>query len=246
MWQNIFFEACPDSLFQYKYDDSYFYVKCEIFSQKFTDGNVYACCGSSKLNLGTLKGSQGLLSLDKSYPLAYLRSHGIEINNLTHFSLSAPDGFYINSNLLSAPDPAITRAEKLLSSMSRPASPGEADEHIHQIRQLTLNLPKENLPFLPEYEWYRVSDIKQTFSLSAIEHIVFTPSFMQSFVRSGCWFLGDCSNTNIFALCIATDSSFPNPMENALDCCRTFPTISALYCVVGIGLFEDGQYFCKI
>lgn len=246
MWQNVSFEKGYEILFEYKYDDEFFCIKCRLNQAKFDGGIVYACRESERLSLGTLKKDEFALSLEKSYPVSFLRSQGIEPEALTHFAIQSQSGDELTSSPLKSTDPAIERAEKILKSMSSAPSPDDAEAHINLVHKSAQALSKEKLPFLTEFTWHRVDDIKQTFSLSAIEHIVFTPAFMQSFVRSGCWLLGTGDEKNVFAMCIATDSSFPNPMQNALDCCSTFATENALYCVIGIGLYDDGQYFCRL
>lgn len=246
MWQNVSFEKGYEILFEYKYDDDIFCIKCRLNQAKFDGGIVYACHEDKRLSLGTLKKDEFALCLEKSYPVSFLRSQGIEPEALTHFAIQSQSGDELTSSPLKSTDPAIERAEKILESMSSSPSPDAAEAHINLVHKSAQALSKEKLPFLTEFTWHRVDDIKQTFSLSAIEHIVFTPAFMQSFVRSGCWLLGTGDEKNVFAMCIATDSSFPNPMQNALDCCSTFATENALYCVIGIGLYDDGQYFCRI
>ncbi len=246
MWQNVSFEKGSEILFKYKYDDDIFCIKCRLNLPEFDGGSVFACYGSERLSLGTLKKDEFAMSLEKSYPVSFLRSQGIDPEELTHFAIESQSGVALASFPLKSTDPAIERAEKILESMSSSPSPDAAEAHINFVHGSAQALSKETLPFLTEFTWHRVDDIKQTFSLSAIEHIVFTPAFMQSFVRSGCWLLGTSEKKNVFAMCIATDSSFPNPMQNALDCCRTFATENALYCVIGIGLYDDGQYFCRL
>jgi|GEM_PF-6472424 len=246
MWQNVSFEKGYEILFKYKYDDEFFCIKCRLNQAKFDGGTVYACHEGERLSLGTLKKDEIALCLEKSYPVSFLRSQGIDPESLTHFEIESLSGDILASFPLKPTDPAIERAEKILESMSSTPSPDDAEAHINLVHVTAQELSKEKLPFLTKFTWHRVDDIKQTFSLSAIEHIVFTPAFMQSFVRSGYWLLGTSDAKNVFAMCIATDSSFPNPMQNALDCCRTFATENALYCVIGIGLYDDGQYFCKL
>lgn len=248
MWHNIGFEDIPDAFFQYKYDTDYFYVKCELYAPNLSGSRVYVCSGSNKLSLGTLSESGALLTLDKSYPLTFLRSHEIDAANLSHFSIELPQGSPVNSYPLSSPDPALLRAQKILDSMPHTEYAGIGEENICRIHRTLSSLNQQSLPFESDFTWYIVDDIKQTFSLSSIRHIVFTPAFMQSFAVYGHWFFGVCDIREIFAVCIKSDDSLPNPMSNALDCDITFPSDlpSEHYHIVGIALYDEGQYFCKI
>ncbi|MBR2404138.1 MAG: hypothetical protein IKA95_00560 [Clostridia bacterium] len=246
MWQNVSFEKGSEILFEYKYDDEILCIRCRLNQADFDGAMVYACYGSEKFLLGTLKKDEFALRFEKSYPMSFLRSHGIKPEALTHFEIQSHSGDVLTSFPLKPTDPAIERAEKILESMSSSPSPEDAEAHINLVHKSVQALSKEKLPFASEFIWHKVDDIKQTFSLSAIEHIVFTPAFMQSFIKSGCWFLGTGNAKNVFAMCIATDSSLPNPMQNALDCCQSFKAENALYCVIGIGLYDDGQYFCRL
>jgi len=246
MWQNVSFEKGYEILFEYKYDDDILCVRCRLNQANFDGAMVYACYGSKRFSLGTLKKDEFALRFEKSYPASFLHSHGIYADAITHFAIQSQNGDELISLPLSSADPAIERAEKILESMSSSPNPEKAEAHINLVHQSVQALVKEKLPFASEFIWHRVDDIKQTFSLSAIEHIVFTPAFMQSFIKSGCWFLGTGNAKNVFAMCIATDSSLPNPMQNALDCCQSFKAENTLYCVIGIGLYDDGQYFCRL
>lgn len=248
MWHNIGFEDFPDAFFQYKYDTDYFYVKCELYAPRLSGGRVYACSGSNKLCLGTLAESGALLTLDKAYPLTFLRSHEIDTDNLSHFSIELPGCPPANSYLLSAPDPAVSRAQKLLDSMPHIAHAGIAEENICRIHHTLSALSQHSLPFVSDFTWYIIEDIRQTFSLSSIGHIVFTSAFMQSFAMYGQWFFGVCDTRELFAVCIKSADSLPNPMSNALDCDVTFPADlpNETYHVVGIALYDDGQYFCRV
>ncbi len=246
MWNNISFRSCLDAFFQYKIEDDMFLIKCELYCPSLTGGKVYAHNDDTKCCLGSLKYDKGLLLLDRTYPMSFLISNGIQKDEITHFSIETSGGDVITSYPLNSVGNTLDEAQKLLDKMKDAPSKDKAREISNEIKQKICTLKKDALPFLPEFEWYRVEDRKEGFSSSAIRHIVFSPQFMQCFEFSGCWFIGYSEKNNVFALSIKGNSYLPNPMENALDCCVSFDAEKEKYYVVGIGLYDDGQYFVRL
>ena len=246
MWNNISFKSCSDAFFQYKFEDDMFLIKCELYCPSLTGGKVYAHNGDTKCCLGSLKYDKGLLLLDRTYPISFLNSNGIQKDELTHFSIETSGGDIILSYPVNSVGNTLDEAQKLLDKMKDAPSKDKAREITNGIKEKICTLKKETLPFLPDFEWYRVENTRETFSLSAIRHIVFSPPFMQNFEISGCWFIGYNEKNNIFALSIKSKASLTNPMENALDCCVSFDGEGEKYYVVGIGLYDDGQYFVRL
>lgn len=246
MWNNISFKSCSDAFFQYKIEDDMFLIKCELYSPSLTGGKVYAHSGDTRCCLGSLKYDKGLLLLDRTYPISFLISNGIQKDAITHFSIETSGGDIISSYPLDSFGNTLDEAQKLLDKMKDAPAKDKAQQVSDEIKQKIRTLKKEALPFLPDFEWHRVDDINDAFSLSAIRHIVFSPPFIQSFENSLYWLFGYNEKENIFAVCIKSKSFLPNPMENALDCCVSFDTEKEKYYVVGIGLYDDGQYFVRL
>ncbi len=246
MWNNVSFISCPDAFFEYKFDGDMFMINCELYSAHLTGGKVRVHADGAVCELGSLKYDRGLLLLERTYPISFLRSNGIETEKITHFSIEASDGEIIASYPLGTLGNTLDDAQKLLDKMKAP-SVGEDSKIIAQeIRQKIKKLKKETLPFMPDFVWHRVDDIHETFSLSAIRHIVSDSSFVHCFKESGFWLVGYMQGEDIFAVCIKGEDSLQNPMENALDCCVGFEAEGKTYYVVGIGLFDDGQYFVRV
>ena len=244
MWNNISFKACSDAFFQYKIDGDLFFIKCELYNPSLKGGKVRVHSKSSECELGSFKSDRGLLLLDKTYPVSFLVSNGIEADAITHFSIETSDGNVILSEMPNELINTLENAKNLLDKMKDAPSYEMAQSIINEIKIKISSFKKETLPFLKDFEWHRVEDIKEVFSLSAIRHIVFSPSFLQSFEKSGFWLMG--YRDNIFAICIKGEKDLPNPMENALDCCVSFEENENLYYAVGLGLFDDGQYFLRL
>ncbi len=246
MWNNISFKSCSDAFFQYKIEDDMFLINCELYNPSLTGGKVYAHNGDTKCCLGSLKYDKGLLLLDRTYPISFLNSNGIQKDEITHFSIETSIGDNILSYPLDSAGNTLDEAQKLLDKMKDTPSKNKAREISNETKEKICTLKKETLPFLPDFEWYRVENTREAFSLSAIRHIVSSPSFMRSFENSRCWFIGYSEKNNVFAVCIKSKSFLPNPMENALDCCVSFDAHEETYYVVGIGLYDDGQYFVRL
>jgi len=246
VWENVSFKECSDVFFEYKFDGDMFMIKCELYSQFFCGGRVCVHGSDKMCELGSLKYDKGLLLLERTYPVSFLNSHGIEKEALTHFSIETSDGGVISSYPLGDFGSTLDKAQKLLDDMKVPVLEENAGDFVRETIEKIKRHTKENLPFLPEFEWYRVENEKETFSVSSIGHIISSYQFLQCFERFGFWYIGYKNDDSIFAVCINGGSYLPNPMENAIDCCVSFETDTEKYFVVGIGLFDDGQYFVRL
>ena len=245
MWNNISFRDCPDAFFQYKFDTDMFFIKCEMYQPSLSGGSVCVHIGDVRCVLGSLKNDKGLLFLDRIYPLSFLSSNGIDKDAITHFSVETSDGTTITSYSLGDIKSSLDSARKLLDNMKAPLCE-DAEKIANATRQKISFLPKVSLPFLPDFKWHMVDNTQETFSLSAIWHIISSSSFLQSFENTHLWFIGYREDDNIFSVCMKTGVYLPNPMENALDCCVSFDDEGERYYAVGIGLFDDGQYFVRL
>ena len=246
MWNNVNFSSCSDAFFQYKFDDDMFFIKCELYSPILTGGKVSVHSDNSICELGSLKYDGTLLVLDRTYPVSFLLSNGIDKEAITHFSIETSDGNVFLSYPLSGHDVVLDNAQKLLNEMKGLAKKEDAKKFSDQTRERIKKLKITTLPFLPEFEWHIVEDEKESFLSSAIRHIVMAPQFLLSFEKTGFWIIGFKQDDDIFAVCIKGEPHLPNPMENAMDCCVSFEEADKKYYVVGIGFFDDGQYFVRL
>lgn len=249
MQSTVAFDAFPSSELKYRWDDSLFYIDCCLACPDATGGKLYINADSggerAKLFLGSLATERA--SVSKSYPMTYLADGGILLDAITCFSVEMPEGEVYLSQRLDAPDPAIAGAVRALSGLSdRVDYREEAAFCIKKISEFIKTLPRAQLPALPKFSWHRVEDVRCTFSLTSFEHIVFDSAFVRAFANGGEWYISQTEDKNIFALCVGCPASYPHPMINVSDCAFFVESAGKKYFCVGIGLFDDGQYFCRL
>lgn len=95
------------------------------------------------------------------------------------------------------------------------------------------------------FRWYRVNDIYENFSLSAIRHILSSAHTQNCLLKSGFFLIGINGGGNFAAVAVAYSGMMP-PLERADDCRRCILNNGTHYAAVGILLEPDGQYFAKI
>ena len=247
MWQEYKFENIPELELKYKSDAENFCVVCSCESKSLAGASIFVCSGDASLNLGSLSKNEIGCGLSKTYPLAYVLSSGIDVANISCFFVEE----YLKEKPLPMSteddDPSVVRARELLNSFKNfPTNPLECQSHIACVKKTLNNYQKSNLNIMAGFEFYKIDDIKESFSLSSVSHITHTAGFMQCFAVSGCWFFGVCDSKDLFAICIEAYESCSNPMANAMDCVSVIQNGNSVYCIVGIELCDDGQYFCKL
>lgn len=243
------------------YDGEFVHIESRIANLS-KDGlpRLNVCTQTGKrLCLGSFGKHNGEMHLGKSYPVSYFEANDIFIDDISHFYVSdvdirnekervGEDLDSINSGNNTA-DEALERAKNILNSL-----PGEMDWHEEakitreRINSLFDNSFTVEFPEIKGFSWIEINDIRNTFELSILEHIVFNEFFVRAFVKSGKWYFGKSASDGFYAVCIYCNINDPNPMVNALDCVNEYcdNAKGVRQIVVGIGIFDDGQYFYKI
>ncbi len=259
MGQKVFFKPGDDSWVEYAIENDFLSIRCVVNKNNCEVGTslyIYDAEGKN-LCLGTLSASNECYSISKSYPVSYLHFQGIDTENITGFVLKKD-----NQNLIStmeqteiitsstadeSEDPALTRAKNLLSGFGGGDYSNEAKEYLELITDRLKNYPVKTISLVPGFSWYVINDIKETFQLSGIEHLIFCESFIRFFAKTGEWYMGKGEEQGMFALAIEAESESVNPFSNGADCSRFVSADNGTgYWIVGLGLFSDGQYFCRI
>jgi len=243
------FAAFPESKLAYQWDDNYFYVDCSLGCREAVGAKLYInSVNDGTLNtlfLGSLTTDNA--SVSKSYPLSYLEDGDISPDLVSFFSVCMPDGVMHSSQTAPGFDSSLANAAQVLSSIGGNVDYSrEAELCIINITHTLQTLPQAELPVFTEFMWHKIEDIRCTFSLSSIEHIVFDSAFVRAFASSGVWYMACTSSKNIFAVCVVCREDGGNPMSNVSDCVLTADAGGMRYYCVGIGLFDDGQYFCRL
>lgn len=256
MWIKTNFGFDTNSEIKYSYEDDNFIVECAIEKECLSECSKlfvysYSDMNENKLLLGTLIESDDMYVLSKSYSEQYMLSHGIECNKISHFAVTSPDGKILKSYVEPSKDTrifedrSIENAKKALITVR--------DKNIscldakHAFENLVLQCSKyKNYPenIYGKYSWYVIDDIKENFGLSSVKHLIYCQSFMNNYIKYGKWYFGIKDNTRFCAA--AAECGGGTVFENALDCTSYTECGGKTYCVVGIGLFDDGQYFYKI
>lgn len=258
MWIKTDFGTDINAEITYSYDDDTFSVSCTFDKTLISDNSklyVYSYFSEreNELPIGTLSASVGKYTLSKSYTRSYMSSHKINCSAISHFSVVSPDGriykaYCVKDKCDAAPeDSAITNAREKLMSLrtGRADSDGEKKAILYITGRLT-NYNRSDDKISDGYTWYEISDIKENFNLSSIRHLIYCRGFLNSFVKFGKWYFGISSDKHLYAVAARNLNDYGIVFENASDCVRIFGSDDKKYSAVGIGLFEDGQYFYKI
>ncbi|MBQ4526689.1 MAG: hypothetical protein II998_01315 [Clostridia bacterium] len=214
----------------------------------------------NSLCLGSFAKCDGRLCLNKSYPVSYFEANNIFIDDISHFYISdcvgqndsekSDDGHASvkDTDTYTGYDDALKRAEDILNFMSTGGDFIEESKALKKtIDEKFSKVTSFVFPWLNGFLWIEMNDIRQTFGISALEHVMFNEFFVRAYAKSGRWYLGKASGDGLYAVCIECEKNAPNPMVNALDCAIEHSGLNdSKYFVVGIGLFSDGQYFYKI
>ncbi len=244
MWKKANAEGI-DGEFLYELEDGHFQTDFFVRGNELKNRKVYIKSIDEEnegVCLGTLSEGKGGCYLSKSYPVSFLEMNGADFSKKFVICLKKD----ADDVLL---DPAVTRAKDLLNNHPIDEKGKELSKNHQKIMRKELrNFEKVSLPFLKDYTFYKIDNIKHPFPLSSIDHVVFTKEFVSVFVKRGEWYIGEREDSEIFPLVIGKYESEPDPMPLVSDSyCRYNDRDSGLiYHIIGIGVFDDGQYFCKI
>ncbi len=245
MWNDVYFDGYADVFFQYKFSDDMFYLKCELYRPDLLGASVWVSFADNSLFLGSLKRDKGFLTLDKTYPVSFLESNNIEKDSPFSFIIKSDDGHILESVRKEEKDRALKNADDILESLKEKSGTIDITPFAENIEK-RLSRYKKETPFgFREFEWFMIDNITEDFGLSSVSHITQSLSFLKTFSLEEKWFFGK-ESINTYAICIKDNPNCPPPMENALDCCVTIESESGKFHIVGIGLFEDGQYFLRL
>ncbi|MBE7050800.1 MAG: hypothetical protein E7394_08600 [Ruminococcaceae bacterium] len=231
--------------FMYEIDDGNFKTDFFVPGYDLKNEKVYLKSTDKKsvgVCLGTLSERKGGCCLLKSYPVSFLETNGVNLSK--EFLISVKNE---EPKVLS--DPAIERAQNILDN--HPSGKEEKElSSIHRkvLKETLSGFEKADLPFLKEFTFHKIDNIKHPFNLSSIDHIVLTKEFVSAFVKRGVWYMGEKEDCQIFPLVIARFKDEPDPMMIVSDSYGTYEDKESglIYHITGIGVLEDGQYFCKI
>ena len=239
-------------------NSGYVQIECAISQNIYPSGKkLYVITnGGDSLCVGGFSPSGGSLFLKKTYSMSYFASNRIYTDDIFGFEVDYEEAE--NTSLQSAiekdkdidytKDFAYSRAREVLDSLkSKHDYSFVAGEIRKEISAKLKVYEKTEMNFLKDYIWYEITDIRETFGLSSLEHIIFNEFFVRAYAKSGKWFFGCTNDKGMYAVCISCTTELPNPMANALDCCRVFKNegTNEICYVVGVGVFDDGQYFYK-
>lgn len=258
MWIKTDFGTDINAEITYSYDDDNFSVSCTFDKTLISDNSklyVYSYFSEreNELPIGTLSVSFDKYTLSKSYTRSYVSSHKIDCSAISHFSVVSPDGriykaYCVKDKFDAAPeDSAITNAREKLMSLKNGRMDAEGEKRaISNIAGRLANYDRSSDKISDGYTWYEISDIKENFNLSSIKHLIYCRGFMNGFVKFGKWYFGISPDEHLYAVAVRNLNDNGIVFENASDCVCIFGSDEIKYSAVGIGLFEDGQYFYKI
>ena len=244
MWKNVQPEGMAGE-FLYKIEDGYFYADFFVKGYDLKNKKVYLKSIDKEddgVCLGTLSEGKGGCYLSKSYPLSFLEMNGADLSEKIVVSVNKNKEDF-------ATDPALKRAEDLLNNHPCDETHKKLSKNYCEIIRKNLqNFGKVSLPFLKGYSFHKIDNIKHPFLLSAIDHVVFTKEFVSVFAKRGEWYVGENEDSRIFPLVIGRYETEPDPMPLVSDSYITYSDVESglIYHIIGIGVFDDGQYFCKI
>lgn len=243
MWKNAQTDGI-DGEFLYKLEEGHFqtdfFVKGYDLKNKKVylkpeDGNSDGVC------LGTLSECRNGCHLSKSYPTSFLEMNGVDFSK--NFVISVKE---VEENIFN--DPSVKRAHDLLNNHPCSEKEVELSKDAKKIMRKKLrDFEMVSLPFLKNYKFYRIDNIKHPFPLSSIDHVVFTKEFVSVFAKRGEWYVGENKDSEIFPLVIAKSENESDPMPLVSDSYAIYDDkeTGLIYYIIGIGAFDDGQYFCK-
>ena len=247
MADSFLFEDYPQAFLNSAIKDDKLMIDCTMNSADLTGASLYAHDDSDAcLLLGSLVAENARLK--KSYPLSFVTDSGLDPFRIWFFGIVLPNGDQKFSQKRELPDSALTGAHRTLYNLRKDGSGDNGDtarEYISKISQKINTFPKKELPTFCGYNWHAVDDIKCTFYVSAFEHIVFDTMFVRAFATAGEWYISETEKENIFAVCIYSHDSLPDPMRCVSDCAVSEKYGSGRYHMVCVGLYDDGQYFCS-
>ena len=244
-------------------NSGYVYIKCiapkELYSNE-TRLYVKSFSGEN-LAVGKMSERNGELCLEKSYSMSYFASNRIYIDDICGFDTEPEeteeflqaDGFegecIYNRKNDYEDDSAYNRASGVLNSIKPNRDYSAEAKFARDSISCELKKHKQiSFEFSKNYIWYEIDEIYQSFNLTSVEHIIFSEFFVRAYAKSGKWFFGVSSDEGMYAVCAFCPRGMPNPMENALDCFVSFEdkSLNGEYFVVGVGVFDDGQFFYRI
>lgn len=198
--------------------------------------------------LGSFYKEDGLYKFNKTYSLKYLDSNNLLLDTDYFFEIDYSESNVISCDTLSKEDKSLKRAKEVLDSLKDGKEyKDEVFIIVKNIKETLKLYQKIVLPFKSDFDFYEISDIKENFSLTSVEHIIYTQSFVRLFVKNNMWYFGVGKKHGQYCVCIKSNSRI-NPMENTKDCAVMTKGLAnnEFYFLTGILLSDDGQYFCKI
>lgn len=251
MSKTVTFARFPGSVLDYYCDGEFFYINCSLKSPPSSPTKLYLCSSESKNEkterffVGTL--DNDTTSLAKSYPISFVREKGFNPGDVLSFSLVDSEGATHYCKEFNNVDPAIIGAQSVLDSLKSSRSWGiKPLQCYNRICDAIKDMPEVSLPVFPSFRWHRACDIRLTFSLTSFEHILFDSGFVRAFSHSGFWYIALTGQDRLIAICVKCPPEFANPMTNVSDCMINKKVDGMSYYCVGIGLYDDGQYFCSL
>lgn len=259
MSKKMFFESDYASWVEYDFENDFLNIDCVVNINKSEKGASLFLVDNNgtTLNLGTLSVSDKCSSLSKSYPLSYLRFQEIDYENIKGFEIDKDEKLILSTfeqnvktsiaSTDESEDPALVRAKEILGGLGSADYSCEANEYISSVNKRINSYCEKNITEIPGFKWYIIDDIKETFNLTSVEHLIFCENFVRLFAKNGEWYFGVGEKPGVYALCIKSCSKTVIPFQNASDCTKFIPVDEFCgYWIVGIGLFSDGQYFCRL
>lgn len=255
MWINCLIDPEWDTELKFSPDDNNFYIECKSKCPKAGENSeVYAFfyneTGERMFQIGTFVNEEGVYKLSKKYTQSYLQSEGLRLCDLLYFIVLFDENnkikTYPDSGQSWRIDSSIIRATEVLSSVKDGKNyEKEANGAIESINKEIELYEKCNLPFLSEFDWYKICDMSKNFGITSIEHLLRSRGVTSEYSS---WYLGVSHQERMYAVAIKTQSGYSNPLSNANDCALMYKDSEnrCIYYIVGIMLLDDGQYFCRL